>query len=124
MVFNPGLCLFLKMSQLTPDSNYNVTVTYDDGSQVKIFSSQLRYRGLSNFKDWNCEAGMSRIFVTPDGSVFSGECENDFLGHLHDDSFMLLDQPTTCRKTMCVGNPDDLMTRKSAPNLNLENIQK
>ena len=105
------------MTQLTPDTNYNAEVHYDDGSVIKIYSPQLRYRGLSNFHGWECEAGMERIFILPDGSVYGGECENDFLGKLDDNTFELRTSPTICKKHLCIGNPDDLMTKKTAPPL-------
>jgi hypothetical protein len=102
------------MNSLTPDHNYNTEVHYNDGTTVKIYATQLSNKGLSDFFGWECEAGVTRICILPDSAVYSGECENDFLGRLSDNTFKLLDNPTTCKKTRCIGNPDDLMTKKSA----------
>jgi hypothetical protein len=102
------------MSKLTPDQHYNAEVHYDDGDIVKIYATKLSNQRLSNFFGWECEAGLSRIFILPDSSVYGGECENDFLGKLNNNTFKLSNQPTICKKPRCIGNPDDLVTKKSA----------
>lgn len=90
-------------------------VTYDDGIQVWIHGNKLNNLGLDDFQGWQCDAGFNRICVQPDTRVFSSECENDYLGRLDDNSFQLYSQPSVCKRPKCVGNADDLMTRKTHP---------
>ena len=100
------------MTKLQSDTNSNTIVTYSDGTEVAIYASRLVTNNLNDFRDWQCDAGYSRIFILPDTSVYGGECENDFLGKLDDLSFSLLPGMTTCKKTHCYNNPDDLMVEK------------
>lgn len=100
------------MTRLQSNNNYNSVVSYGDGTQVKIYASQLVTTQSNNFLDWHCDAGHSRIFILPDTSVFGGECENDYLGKLSDNSFEILSQKTICKKSACYNNPDDLMVEK------------
>jgi hypothetical protein len=100
------------MTKLQPDTNCNAVVTYNDGTEVPVYASKLVINNLNNFSDWQCNAGHSRIFILPDTSVYSGECENDYLGKLSDQSFQILPKMTTCKKTACYNNPDDLMVEK------------
>ena len=106
--------LSLSSDNLTPDSNYNAQITYDDGRTVNIFSAKLYLLDLHHFKNWQCRAGSHRIFVLPDTSVWSSECLNDNLGCLHDNSFQIKSEPVTCRRDACTNNPDDVMTEKYA----------
>lgn len=100
------------MTKLKNDENYNCTVFYDDGETSKIFSTALNTNNLDNFKNWQCEAGFSRIYVHSDGTVWSSECNNDYLGSLKDGSFELLKGATVCKQTRCVTSADELMLRK------------
>ena len=100
------------MIKLKNDENYNCTVFYDDGETSKIFSTALNANNLDNFKNWQCEAGFSRIYIHADGSVWSSECNNDYLGSLVDQSFALLTNPTTCQLNNCVTSADELMLKK------------
>ena len=100
------------MTKLKEDLYYNCTAYYDDGDQVNIFASVLNSNNLDNFKGWQCDAGYSRIYIHSDGTVWGGECENDYLGSLQDHSFQLLPLPTLCKKETCITSPDELMLKK------------
>jgi len=109
------------MTHLTPDENCNATVYYDDGSTVNIFATKIRLMDLDYFENWKCKAGVERIVILPDSSVFGGECENDYLGNLTNGSFNLIDNFTTCKQNRCGNNPDDIMMEKYLPNANDNN---
>ena len=96
------------------DKYYNIKVTSQDDSTQLTFASKLRYLDLHHFKGWKCHAGFDRIFITPDSSVYSSECENDFMGKLDDNSFKLFDGPQVCKRETCTNNPDDLQVTKYA----------
>ena len=105
--------------ELTPlveldDKYYNLEVTSSDGSKQLTFGSKLRYLDLHHFRGWKCHAGLDRIFIAPDSSVYSGECENDFLGRLDDNSFKLFDEPQLCKRETCTNNPSDIQIIKYA----------
>jgi hypothetical protein len=100
------------MTKLVNDKNYNCTVFYDNGEQSNVFSTALNTNQLDDFNGWQCEAGFSRIYVHSDGTVWSSECNNDYLGSLNDGSFDLLKHSTVCTQTRCVTSADELMLRK------------
>jgi hypothetical protein len=99
------------MKYLTSDENANAIVTYDDGHEVTVYASSIVNNNVNLFEGWSCEAGVSRIFVLPDLTVWSGECQNDYLGSLTDD-FNLFIKPTVCKQKLCLNNPDDLAIKK------------
>lgn len=96
------------------DEYYNIEVTSADGARQLTFGTKLRYLDLHHFRGWKCHAGLDRIFITPDSSVYSGECENDFMGKLDDNSFKLFDRPQLCKRETCTNNPSDIQTIKYA----------
>ena len=100
------------MTQLTPNTNYNAIVHYEDGSTVNIFATKLHLLHLNYFKGWHCNSGRTRMIILPDLRVFGAECENDYLGRLGSRSFKLLDSPTICKRNQCTNNSDDLMLEK------------
>jgi len=100
------------VSILEPEKNFNLIATDENGVDIHVYGSQLFNKNLNNFKDWQCAAGSTRIFILPDTSVYGGEYENDFLGKLEDNSFELLTTHTVCKKDFCYNNPDDLMIEK------------
>lgn len=100
------------MTKLKDDGNYNCTVFYDNGDHSNIFSTALNTNRLDNFNGWQCEAGFSRIYVHSDGTVWSSECNNDYLGSLKDESFGLLKGAAVCKQARCVTSADELMLRK------------
>ena len=99
---------------LKDNKYYNIKTTSIDNSTQLIFASSLRYLNLHRFKGWKCHAGLDRIFIAPDTSVYSAECENDFMGKLDDNSFKLFDSPQICKRETCTNNPDDLQVIKYA----------
>ena len=103
------------MTKLQDSSHYNCKIYYDDGDVVKIFSTALNVNALDYFEGWHCEAGLSRIYIAADATVYSGECENDCLGSLKDNSFQIFDRPTTCKQVRCNTSPDELMITKYKP---------
>jgi len=96
------------------DKYYNIEITSDNNLPQLTFASKLNYLNLHQFEGWKCHAGLDRIFITPDSSVYSGECENEFMGKLDDNSFKLFDKPHTCKQKTCTNNPDDLQVIKYA----------
>jgi hypothetical protein len=100
------------MTKLPRDARHNCTVFYDDGDSVEVFAAILNSENLDNFEGWHCDAGHSRIYIHSDGSVWGGECENDYLGSLNDHTFDILQKPTVCKRARCITSADELMLRK------------
>ena len=103
---------YANLHRVPEDHYYNVKIDYDDQTSVKTYATRLKFLGLDNFQGWKCSAGFKRISIQPDTSVYSGECNNRFLGKLSDNSFQLLQAPDLCQQVRCTGNPDDLMINK------------
>lgn len=97
---------------LKEDKNYNAIAYYSDGSNVRVYGQQLHNSDVDYWKGWRCDAGFNRIFVFPDGSVYGGECRNDYLGNLND-QFNILDQQTICQRDRCSSCTSDLILAKN-----------
>lgn len=107
----------IKIYNLPKETYNNVTVYHDDGTSVQTYATRLKFLGLEKFKGWKCFAGVHRINIGPDSTVYVGECYNQVLGKLDDNSFRLLDEPGICKFDTCTNNPDDIMINKYAPDL-------
>ena len=98
------------MTKLENHQNYNCVVTTDTGEQYSVYANWLHNNQLDNFFDWNCEAGITRLYIDKNLDVYSGECQNNYLGTI--DNF----EPLTgnkCQRTRCTGCTDDLIVTKS-----------
>lgn len=89
--------------------NYNCQVTTDQGNEYLVYSDWLYNNQLDNFYDWQCEAGVTRIYVDKNLQVFGGECQNDHLGTTND--FNML-QSAVCKQSRCFPCTDDLAVAK------------
>lgn len=95
---------------LKDDKHYNCIVRDDQDLEYRIYANQMHNLGLDLFKGWSCDAGVDRILIDVDGSIWNGECFDKQLGTW--DDWRLLDSHV-CRRDRCTGCTDDLMTRKS-----------
>lgn len=91
--------------------NYNCKVTTENLEEFLVDAKWLDNNNLDNWKDWECYAGVNRIWIEHDGSVFGGECKNDYLGQATS-NWDLLKRPTTCKYSRCSGCMDDLIVEK------------
>jgi hypothetical protein len=87
-------------------------ITFDDGAESEISSKELFQNYLHQWPGWSCAAGFSVIYVYADGSVYSCESRNNYLGSLNDNSFSLLPEPTVCKMPQCSNNPTELKAKK------------
>lgn len=92
---------------------YNCEITLDSGATHRISANWMHNNNLDNFQGWRCTAGQLRLSIDKDLNVWSGQCENDFLGHALT-GFDVFDQPTVCRRSRCTGCTDDLLISKQA----------
>lgn len=101
------------LTDIPEDEFYNITVDYSDGSSIKTYATRLNFLGLNKFQGWKCHAGLYRINIGSSGTVYDGECYNEILGSLEDNTFQLRNTPGICLQKNCTGNPDDIMIPKS-----------
>ena len=99
--------------------NNNCTILLDNGEQYQIYANWLHNQKLDNFKDWQCDAGITRISIDPNGQVFSGECENSNLGNLNTGWQLLERDEALCKRDRCTGCTDDLLVKKLATDTEL-----
>lgn len=95
------------------DNNYNTKITFEDNSQVLIFSARLINENLTAYKGWRCAAGVTSIDLYQN-KVFSAGCRNDFLGFI-DQDWNLLEQHTVCKLDRCSFCFTDLLQEKYEP---------
>ena len=100
------------LSNFENHSNYNCTVTTDSGDQYKVFANWIHNQQLDHWSGWQCNAGMTRLYIDKNGNVYSGECRNDMMGNVFDNTFEINFQPTTCKRSRCTGCTDDLAVKK------------
>ncbi len=93
------------------DQAYNCKVTCDNNEQFFINANRLHNLNLDHWAGWHCEAGMNRLWIEHDGSIYGSECKNDYLGNIFDE-WKILTSPTICQKTRCTGCTDDLILKK------------
>jgi len=89
---------------------YNCKVTFDNNKSYLMDANFLHNEKLDSWEGYNCFAGVDRIYVDADNNVYSGLCENDFLGNI--DNWNLFVKPTICKKKNCTGCTDDLIVKK------------
>lgn len=103
------------MKSFENQPNYNCRIVLDDGQSFLVNSHWLHNEGLDYYKGWNCQAGSLRLYVDKNLQVYSGLCQNDYLGPALSE-FDLLDG-TVCQRPRCSGCTDDTITTKdSMPN--------
>jgi hypothetical protein len=91
------------------NKHYNCEVTVD-GKIFKVHANQIHNADDDHFQGWTCYAGCHRINIDEDGKVWSGMCNNDYLGTV--DDWKLLPAPTVCNQSRCNGCTDDLIVEK------------
>lgn len=94
---------------MTDDINYNITVTWDDGTTNNVYANRLHNEQLDYWQGWKCTAGATSIYIY-ESEVYGGECCNDRLGTLGD--WELIQQHTTCKLERCTGCTTDLTREK------------
>jgi hypothetical protein len=93
---------------------YNCEVTLSTGEKCLIAANWIHNNHLNHWQGWNCDVGLHRINVDKNFDVWSGECQNDYLGNLKTE-WAPLAEPTTCKQQRCTGCTDDLLMSKHAP---------
>jgi hypothetical protein len=96
--------------KFTNHTYYNCRIYLDDQTEFLVEANWLHNNNLDRWQNWQCNAGVDRIYIDPVGDVYSGECENDYLGHIDHD--WNLHQFAVCQKETCTGCTDDLMVKK------------
>lgn len=101
----------------TPNQKYyNCAITLEDGSAHNVDANWLHNAGHDHWQGWTCHAGVDRIWIYADGSVYGSECRHDYLGNINSD-WDLLDTPIKCRHQRCSGCTDDLLLIKENTNV-------
>jgi len=93
------------------DTAYNCEIICANGEKFLINANRLHNQHLDNWKDWHCEAGNKRLWIEHDGSVYGGECKNDYLGNVFE-NWDILPEPTVCKQIRCTACTDDLLISK------------
>lgn len=106
---------YINTFQLPVEHYNNIIVHYEDGTNIRTYATRLKFLGLDKFHNWNCNAGIARISINPNGDVYSAECNNDFIGNLDNNTFELYTQARPCKFATCTNNPDNLMVDKRSP---------
>jgi hypothetical protein len=101
---------------LWPDQdhpNYNCTVTTDHGGQRRVYANWIHNHDLDHWQGWHCDAGATRFYIDSNFDVWSGECQNDFLGNAL--TGWQTKNNTVCHRRTCTGCTDDLIVKKYQP---------
>lgn len=101
------------MSKFENHKNYNCKIITDDNQEFYVYANWIHNSGLDHWKGWTCHAGYTRLHIDKNLNVWSGVCENDFLGSATSNFYT--NTPTICQRETCIGCTDDLLTRKNQP---------
>lgn len=87
-------------------------INLSNGEEFLVYANWVHNQNIDDFKDWYCEAGITRLVIDSSGDVFSGECENSYLGNLNTDWNLLNRSDAVCKRSRCTGCTDDLIVKK------------
>jgi len=88
-------------TKITKDINCNAILELANGETIEIFADNLVQKNLNHFKGWQCNAGVERIYIESDFTVYSGQCKNNILGNLFDENFSLIEDYVLCEQNSC-----------------------
>lgn len=91
--------------------NYNCKITLSNGEEYFVYGNWIHNQDLDHWYSWDCNAGLDRLSIEADFSVYGGECKNDYLGNINS-NWDILDKPTKCKRATCIGCVDDLIISK------------
>jgi hypothetical protein len=92
-------------------TNHNCKITLDTGESYNVYSQWLSNEKLFNWKGWECNAGVTRLYITASEEVYSAVCQHDRLGDMST-GWEFPATSTICRRDTCFPNTDDLLTFK------------
>ena len=99
------------MNNFENHTNYNCKITLDSGKEYYVYANWMHNQGLDQWQGWRCDAGHTRFQIDKNFDIWSGECKNDYLGNVADDTWNLKTD-TICNRLTCTGCTDDLITYK------------
>lgn len=97
---------------LKKDQNCNAIVHLQNGDTIEIATDKLYDNNLHHWQGWYCNVGVDSIFIDDDFTVYAGNCRNDVLGNLFDNSFAFFETPNKCKKETCTSCTTDLYSTK------------
>lgn len=100
------------LSNFENHENYNCVIELDTGEKYYVYSNWIHNQGLDHWKDWKCNAGLTRFYIDKNFNIWDGECKNTLLGNISDEWQM--NNNTICHRDICNGCTDDLLTKKHA----------
>jgi len=98
------------------EGKLNVTSTQEEkdkiGAITDMHKDEFEYLAQNKSpKGKPCLAGHRYAIIKPTGKVFSCSQSSIFLGNIHSDSFVLLEEPTTCLAEFCPYESHNLVER-------------
>ena len=93
--------------------NYNCRIILSDNTEYLIYSNWLRNQKLDYWKNWQCDAGVTRIYIDAQNNIYDGECMNQLLGNFETGWELKDPGQSRCHRERCSGCTDDLVTKKS-----------
>jgi hypothetical protein len=100
--------------QVSTGHSQKVSVTLQNGENIKTNAQSLINYHLNNFHNWNCTGyGHEEIFINYDGNVFGGRCLVKQIGHASDSHLALLTNGIVCPRTICMCSTDVMLTKEN-----------
>jgi hypothetical protein len=90
---------------------YNCEIEVSGGRKYRVEANWIHNNNLDNWHGWECDIGVTRLYINSDNEVYGGQCLVSHLGNLNTD-WTLNQTPVTCTRQRCTGCTDDLMISK------------
>jgi organic radical activating enzyme len=116
----PWVFKLIELGKLPPDKNHNKSIaTFADGVTKEVDGHYIINNQLNQFKGWECNLGVDRIFINGDGLI-EGACQsslfNDQLNirkHDFKDKIQSIKiAPIICNKEICGCSAETRLTKQ------------
>lgn len=90
---------------------YNCEIDVSNGRKYRVEANWIHNNNLDNWQGWECDVGVTRLYIDSDNEVYGGQCLVSYLGNL-ESKWELNQAPVICTRQRCTGCTDDLMINK------------
>ena len=85
----------------------------DTQDNLSLSAEEIKLKKLNFFQGWKCSAGLDRIQINMDGSIYRALCQaGGPIGHISKD-WKFPSEPVTCNTKQCFCSPEIVLEKHS-----------